>query len=70
LGVMILLFILGSNSDGVGPERVFGGKEEWGGVRSGTEAAWTILLFISLVLGPLNRLVWYVPSLMYTSGLG
>jgi hypothetical protein len=26
--------------------------------------------FISLVLGPLNRLVWYVPSLRYTRGLG
>jgi hypothetical protein len=27
-------------------------------------------LFISLVLGPLNSLVWYVPSLRYTRGLG
>jgi len=26
--------------------------------------------FISLVLGPLNSLVWYVPSLRYTRGLG
>jgi hypothetical protein len=26
--------------------------------------------FISLVLGPLNSLVWYVPSVRYTSGLG
>jgi hypothetical protein len=26
--------------------------------------------FISLVLGPLNSLVWYVPSLRYTCGLG
>jgi hypothetical protein len=26
--------------------------------------------FISLVLGPLNSLVWYVPSLKYTRGLG
>jgi hypothetical protein len=26
--------------------------------------------FISLVLGPLNSLVWYVPSLRYTLGLG
>jgi hypothetical protein len=25
---------------------------------------------ISLVLGPLNSLVWYVPSLRYTRGLG
>jgi hypothetical protein len=26
--------------------------------------------FMSLVLGPLNILVWYVPSLRYTRGLG
>ena len=26
--------------------------------------------FIPLVLGPLNSVVWYVPSLMYTRGLG
>ena len=26
--------------------------------------------FIPLVLGPLNSLLWYVPSLMYTRGLG
>jgi hypothetical protein len=26
--------------------------------------------FISLVLGPLNSLVWYVPSLRHTRGLG
>jgi hypothetical protein len=26
--------------------------------------------FISLVLGPLNSLVWYVPSLRYTRGVG
>jgi hypothetical protein len=26
--------------------------------------------FISLVLGPLNSLVWYVPSVRYTRGLG
>ena len=26
--------------------------------------------FISLVLGPLNSLVWYVSSLRYTRGLG
>jgi hypothetical protein len=37
---------------------------------SGPGAARTILLFIPLVLGPLNSLVWYVPSLryMYTRG--
>jgi hypothetical protein len=39
-------------------------------VRSGPGAARTILFFISLVLGPLNSLVWYVPSLRYTHGLG
>ena len=27
-------------------------------------------VFIPLVLGPLNSLVWYVPSLRYTRGLG
>jgi hypothetical protein len=26
--------------------------------------------FISLAIGPLNSLVWYVPSLRYTRGLG
>jgi len=26
--------------------------------------------FIPLVIGPLNSLVWYVPSLRYTHGLG
>jgi hypothetical protein len=26
--------------------------------------------FISLVLAPLNSLIWYVPSLRYTCGLG
>jgi hypothetical protein len=30
----------------------------------------TCYFFISLVLGPLNSLVWYVPSLRYTRGLG
>jgi hypothetical protein len=30
----------------------------------------TTLRFISLVLGPLNSLVWYVPFLRYTRGLG
>jgi hypothetical protein len=39
-------------------------------VRSGPGAARTILLFIPLVLGPLNNLVWYVPSLRYTRSLG
>ena len=43
-------------------------EEEGGGVRSGPGAARTILLFIPLVLGPLNSLVWYVPSLRYTRG--
>jgi hypothetical protein len=27
-------------------------------------------IFIPLVLGPLNSLVWYVPSFRYTRGLG
>ncbi len=39
-------------------------------MRSGPGEARTILLFIPLVLGPLNSLVWYVPSLRYTRGLG
>ena len=39
-------------------------------MRSGPGAARTILLFIPLVLGPLNSLVWYVPSLRYPRGLG
>jgi len=46
-------------------------------VRSGPGAARTIPLFHTisarpppLVLGPLNSLVWYVPSLRYTRGLG
>jgi hypothetical protein len=41
-------------------------------VKSGSGAARSILLFffISLVLVPLNSLVWYVPSLRYTRGLG
>ena len=51
--------------------RVFGGEEEGGGVRSGPGAARTIpFFFIPLVPGPLNSLVWYVPSLRYTRGLG
>ncbi len=38
-------------------------------MRSGPGAARTILLFHTLVLSPLNSLVWYVPSLRYTRGL-
>ena len=34
LGGAVLLFILGSNLGGVGRERVLGGEEEGGGVRS------------------------------------
>jgi len=47
LGGLVLLFILGSILGGVGPVGVFGGeaREEGGGVRSGTGAARTILLF-------------------------
>ena len=41
---------------------------------SGPGVARTILLFhtisSNLVLGPLNSVVWYVPSLRYTRGLG
>jgi hypothetical protein len=51
---------------GVGPVRGLRG----GGVRSGQERLGPSYFFISLVLGPLNRLVWYVPSLRYTRGLG
>ena len=45
-GGVFLLFILGSNLGGVGPERGLQGdrEEEGGGVRSGPGAARTILL--------------------------
>jgi hypothetical protein len=36
----------------------------------GQERLGSSYFFISLVLGPLNGLVWYVPSLRYTRGLG
>jgi hypothetical protein len=36
----------------------------------GQERLGPFYFFISLVLGPLNSLVWYVPSLRYTRGLG
>ena len=36
----------------------------------GQERSAPSYFFISLVLGPLNSLVWYVPSLRYTLGLG
>jgi len=39
-------------------------------VRSGPEAARTILLFISLVIGPLNSLLWYVPFVLPASAQG
>jgi hypothetical protein len=39
-------------------------------VRSGPGAAKTILLFHIISARPLNSLVWYVPSLRYTRGLG
>ena len=45
LGGAVLLFILGSNLGGVGRERVLGGEEEGGGVRSRPGVARTILLF-------------------------
>ncbi len=44
--------------------------EKEGGVRSGPGADRTILLFHIIVLVPLHSLVWYVPSLRYTRGLG
>ena len=40
------------------------------GVRSGPGAARTILLFQIISAGPLNSLVWYVPSIRYSRGLG
>ena len=45
LGVVVLLFILGSNLGGVGPVRGLRREEDVGGVRSGPGAARTILLF-------------------------
>ena len=36
----------------------------------GQERLGSSYFFISLVLGPLNSLVWYVPSLRYIRGLG
>ncbi len=47
-----------------------GGEEEGGGVRMGQERLGPSYFFIPLVLGPLNSLVRYVPSLRYTRGLG
>ena len=43
--MVVLIFILGSNLGGVGPEGVCGGGKEGVGVRSGPGAARTILLF-------------------------
>ena len=45
LGGVVLLFILESSLGGVGLVRGLWGKEEGGGVRSGSGAAKTILLF-------------------------
>jgi hypothetical protein len=56
LGGVFLHLILGSRLGGVGPV----GQEQLG----------PSYFFISIVLGPLNSLVWYVPSLRYTRGLG
>ncbi len=42
---MVLLFILGSNLGGVGPDISPRGEEEGDGVRSGPGAARTVLLF-------------------------
>ena len=52
LGGAVLLFILGSNLGGVGRERVLGGEEEGGGVRSRPGAARTILLFHTISVRP------------------
>ena len=61
---MVHLFILRSNFGEVEPEGVFGGEEEGCGVRLGGDhrAAGPTYFFIPLVLGPLNSLLWYVPS--------
>jgi hypothetical protein len=48
----VLLFILGSNLGGVGPERGLRGGGEGGGVRSGPGAASTILLFHTISARP------------------
>ena len=45
MGGGVLLFTLGSNLGGVGPERGLRGEKEGVGVRSGPGAARTILLF-------------------------
>ena len=39
-------------------------------VSVGQERLGPSYFFIPFVLGPLNSLVWYVPSLRYTRGLG
>ena len=52
LGGAVLLFILGSNLGGVGRERVLGGEEEGGGVRSRPGVARTILLFHTISVRP------------------
>ena len=46
----VLLFILGSNLGGVGPDRGLRGEEEGGIVRSGQGAARTILLFQMMMM--------------------
>ena len=51
-GGAALLFILGSNLGGVGRERVLGGEEEGGGVRSRPGVARTILLFHTISVRP------------------
>ncbi len=67
----VLLFILGSSLGGVGPVRGLRG-----GGRGGWCEEWSRIgydhptFFIPLVLGPPNSLLWYVPSLRYTHGLG
>ena len=47
LGGAVLLFILGSNLGGVGRERVLGGEEEGGGVRSRPGVARTFSVVVT-----------------------
>ena len=63
----------GNNSDELSYTTTYGTRE------GRTSVVWKCLserklgpsyFFISLVIGPLNSLVWYVPSLRYTRGLG
>jgi hypothetical protein len=53
------------------PAQVAADKPEgWRDGEIGERLGPSSYFFIPLVLGPLNSLVWYVPSLRYTRGLG